>query len=140
MSSISDIVSSDYDDRTIRPTHKLLSQTTGSSISTRSDASSSSKASIVADRKLGVFFPRVDSATPIEKYSEASLQQIANLLRLSHRQEWGAVPRIYTVLRNIGQLQLIDDFINEGFTDICRFGLEHSFSETISLQNNCFTG
>ncbi|KAN0114727.1 hypothetical protein V8E51_004271 [Hyaloscypha variabilis] len=52
------------------------------------------------------------------KYTDSGLQQIANLLRLSERERWSTVPRIYTVLRSIGQPQLIDDFIDEGFTDI----------------------
>jgi len=117
--STAELVSSNQDDSTIRPTHTLLSQATGSSVPAKSDTAPSSKASLVAEQKLGDDFPSpTDSAAPKPKYSDASLQQIANLLRLSHRERWSAVPRIYTVLRNIGQLQLIDGFIDEGFTDI----------------------
>jgi serine/threonine protein kinase len=34
------------------------------------------------------------------------------------RTRWSRVPRIYTVLRRIGQLQLLDAFIAQGITDI----------------------
>jgi hypothetical protein len=34
------------------------------------------------------------------------------------RPQWGTVPRIYTILRSIGQLQLLDEFIQLGISDI----------------------
>jgi serine/threonine protein kinase len=117
--STAELVSSNQDDGTVLPINTLLSQATESSVSANSDAPSSSKASLIAERKLGEFFPSpAHLAAPKTKYSDASLLQIANLLRLSHRERWSTVPRIYTVLRNIGQLQLIEEFIDEGFTDI----------------------
>lgn len=107
------------DEKTVLPARPRLSRATESSLSSSSDRLSSSKAALVAEQKLGDFFPTpIDPAAPKTKYSDASLQQIANLLRVSHRERWSAVPRIYTVLRNIEQLQLIDEFIDEGFTDI----------------------
>jgi hypothetical protein len=83
-------------------------------------AKSSSKACVLAEQKLSDFFPsRSASATAVgSKYNDADLQRIASLLQLSEREAWSLVPRIYTVLRHIGQLQLIGDFINEGCSDI----------------------
>lgn len=107
-------------DNTIRPSLAQSPTTTASKNSVDSASTTTSrKAFFVAEQKLADFFTGVtDTCAPKRKYSDANLQQIANLLRLSHRQAWSAIPRIYTVLRNIGQLQLIDEFLGEDFTDI----------------------
>jgi hypothetical protein len=114
------VESSPEDDKTILPMNALLPQASQSSVLEKSDPASSSKASLVAQQKLGDFFPSLtqDSTASKTKYTDSILQQIADLLRLSERERWSTVPRIYTVLRSIGQLQLIDEFIDEGFTDI----------------------
>jgi hypothetical protein len=51
-------------------------------------------------------------------YSDSDLQEISELLASSGRQSWSEVPRIYTVLRIIGELQVIDNFLGQGITDI----------------------
>ena len=110
-------------------------QVTQFSLPEKSDSPSSSKASLVAQQKLGDFFPSLveHSTTSNTKFTDASLQKIANLLRLSDRERWSAVPRIYTVLRSIGQLQLIDEFIDEGFTDIWFPFTPHNLPPRLSL-------
>lgn len=51
-------------------------------------------------------------------YSDVEFQHISVLLKDSGRDSWSNVPRIYTVLRTIGQLQVIDAFLDQGITDI----------------------
>jgi len=54
---------------------------------------------------------------PRDKYTDQDLQDISMLLRNMGHESWGSVPRIYTVLRRIDELQLIDTFIELGITD-----------------------
>jgi ankyrin repeat protein len=74
------------------------------------------------EERIAGFFPPIDvelgSIAP-SRYTEADIQQISKLLHELDRFEWSRVPRIYTVLRRIGQLQLLDSFIEQGITDIC---------------------
>jgi hypothetical protein len=51
-------------------------------------------------------------------YTDFDFQEIFDLLRDGGRDPWSMVPRIYAVLRIIGQLQIIDSFIDQGITDI----------------------
>jgi hypothetical protein len=51
-------------------------------------------------------------------YSDSDLQKISELLEYSGRHSWSEVPRIYTVLRIIGELQIIDNFLGQGITDM----------------------
>jgi len=51
-------------------------------------------------------------------YKDHDFKVISELLKSSGRDTWSPVPRIYTVLRTIGQLQLIDSFLDQGITDI----------------------
>lgn len=81
------------------------------------------KACSLAQGKLCEFFPgrtSSDAASVLIKsrYTDADLQRIVRLLKLSEKETWSTIPRIYTVLRSIGQLQLIDGFVNGGFSDI----------------------
>jgi len=69
------------------------------------------------DLRLGQFFS-ISNPQPHSKYSDKDLQEIALLLGNMGRQQWSSVPRIYTVLRRIGQLQLLDEFIELGITDV----------------------
>jgi hypothetical protein len=65
--------------------------------------------------RLGDFFlPLVSPRC----FKNSELQQISKLLRLSGRQAWSEIPRIYSVLRMIGHLETIDNFIDHGITDI----------------------
>lgn len=68
------------------------------------------------EARLSTFF--AETRVPRSKYSDQELQDISTILRAMGRQSWSAVPRIYTVLRNIGELHLLDDFIDLGVTDI----------------------
>src|SRR2546421_11000897 len=81
-------------------------------------AESSSYASLQAT--LASYFPpKLDvknDAVAHFQYSESQIRQVADLL--SHLNEaWAKVPRTYIVLRLIGQLQLLDKFIDLGFSD-----------------------
>ncbi|KAH0536387.1 hypothetical protein FGG08_006737 [Glutinoglossum americanum] len=75
----------------------------------------------ILEKRIAEFFPiDVESGglTP-PRYTEVDMQQISQLLRQMDCVEWSRVPRIYTVLRRIGKLQLLDSFIEQGITDIC---------------------
>jgi hypothetical protein len=69
------------------------------------------------ETRLGMYFTDQDGQVR-EKYTDKDLRTIALLLQSTGRRTWSTVPRIYTVLRRIGQHQLLDDFIDLGITDI----------------------
>lgn len=69
------------------------------------------------EKRLGEFFLGLTSEER-GNYSDQDLQDIAFLLRNTGRESWSRVPRIYTVLRRIGQLELLDEFVETGITDI----------------------
>lgn len=50
------------------------------------------------------------------KFTDQEINQISSLLRHSHPR-WSRVPRTYIILRTVGCLNLLDDFINLGFSD-----------------------
>ena len=68
-----------------------------------------------AEQRLQEFFPIGNVPAT---YSDLELQQMSRLLRNMGRGSWSKVPRLYTILRIIGQLQLLDSFIDQGITDI----------------------
>ncbi len=68
-----------------------------------------------ADQRLGDFF---DLDAPRASFSDSDFQQISSTLKSCQRQKWSRVPRLYTVLRIIGELQVLDDFIDQGITDV----------------------
>jgi hypothetical protein len=71
------------------------------------------------EQRLGDYFPLVaDDAESRPTFTDNDLHQISFLLRNSSRFSWSNVPRIYTVLRIIGKLELLDEFIEHGITDI----------------------
>jgi hypothetical protein len=49
-------------------------------------------------------------------YTDSEIREISNLLR-SVNPRWSKVPRTYVVLRLIGQLNILEDLINIGFSD-----------------------
>lgn len=51
-------------------------------------------------------------------YTDQELADIARLLRENGCETWSQVPRIYTILRLIGQLPAIDSFIEQGLDDL----------------------
>jgi L1 cell adhesion molecule like protein len=70
-----------------------------------------------SEARLSTFFGEISSGLKT-KYTDQDLQDISTILKLMGRQSWSDVPRLYTVLRNIGELHLLDDFIELGVTDI----------------------
>ena len=71
------------------------------------------------DERMAPYFPPlgVEGVAP-EQYSDADIREISCLLRLMGQQAWSRVPRIYTILRRIGQLHNLDAFTALGITDI----------------------
>ena len=68
---------------------------------------------------LSDYFPPSKNVHALENgrtYTDSDIQEIASLLRYLNR-SWSRVPRAYIVLRVIGQLSLLDDFIKSRFTD-----------------------
>src|SRR5205809_7851213 len=74
-----------------------------------------------AERALLRFFPpSSDGPTSAsrEVFSESDFRSMSEILRRMGRDTWSRVPRIYTILRLIGQLQLLDSIIAQGISDI----------------------
>lgn len=67
----------------------------------------------IAEKKLAEFFPEGK-----KQYTDEDFQKIVIFMDLSELKQWSSIPRIYTVLRTIGGLQLMDDFLKNGITDI----------------------
>jgi hypothetical protein len=63
---------------------------------------------------LSKFFPQ--EGINRNPYTDSEILQISELLRNINPQ-WSKVPRTYMVLRLIGRMELLDDFIDIGFTD-----------------------
>jgi hypothetical protein len=55
---------------------------------------------------------------PRTAYTDQDLANIARLLQETGRAQWSKVPRIYTVLRLIGQVMAIDLFLEQGVNDM----------------------
>jgi ankyrin repeat protein/serine/threonine protein kinase len=68
------------------------------------------------EQKLAEFFKPCRS--PSNPYTDPEFQQISELLKNMGRPTWASIPRIYTVLRTIGQLEHLDVFIQQSITDI----------------------
>ncbi|KAF9768065.1 hypothetical protein IL306_014684 [Fusarium sp. DS 682] len=64
----------------------------------------------------GIFFS--DNATNREPFTDFQFERISAFLRVGDKLEWSKTPRLYTVLRLIDQLEVIDAFINQNVTDI----------------------
>ncbi|KAH0536331.1 hypothetical protein FGG08_006785 [Glutinoglossum americanum] len=69
--------------------------------------------------KLSDFFSRLnDPNVAVQvRFTDLDIQQISDLLYHINAR-WSSVPRLYIVLRAIGQLQLLDAFIAQGMTDL----------------------
>ncbi|KAI4941623.1 hypothetical protein J4E91_010654 [Alternaria rosae] len=63
------------------------------------------------------WFPRnaEDTLTP---FTENDIREIADVLTRCARERWSRVPRLYSILRKIGQLDTIDLFIDSDITDV----------------------
>ena len=102
----------------ISPQVSLTTKNTSSTEAAREDLNTipSLDTSHTVERHLGQYFP-LSTAEPRGSLTDNDLQVISTLLRNKGRITWSNVPRIYTVLRTIGHLELIDSFIEEGLTD-----------------------
>lgn len=61
------------------------------------------------------FAERIEARKP---FSQTDFMAISDALRLTGRESWGQIPRIYVTLRIIDQLPVIDDFLAQGCNDI----------------------
>ena len=66
--------------------------------------------------KLSDFFILNDE--PQSRYSDWDVFEISRHLREAGHMTWSEAPRLYTVLRIIGQLQVLDKILDEGTSDI----------------------
>jgi hypothetical protein len=82
------------------------------------------------DERLGVFF--ADNRTG--HFTDADLAQISFLLQHSNRASYSRVPRLYTVLRIINQLNVLDGLIERGVTDVSFPFDGKSFPSVISFE------
>ena len=65
--------------------------------------------------KLADFFVAADERRT--RYSDADIHDISRCLKKLQRHEWSEVPRLYTVLRIIGQVHILDSILEEGISD-----------------------
>jgi hypothetical protein len=66
---------------------------------------------------LRQWFP-TDAVAVLKSFTESDICGIADVLERSSRDAWSRIPRIYSLLRKIGQLGAIDAFIDSGVTDV----------------------
>ncbi|CAN9419197.1 unnamed protein product [Alternaria alternata] len=59
-----------------------------------------------------------DAEGAAKHLNESDISGIAEVLTSSSRNAWSRIPRIYSILRKIGELDAIDAFIDDGFTDV----------------------
>ncbi|KAJ3548547.1 hypothetical protein NM208_g950 [Fusarium decemcellulare] len=69
------------------------------------------------DQTLESLFSQTDGITP-EPFSDAQFERISTFLRNKGDASWSTVPRLYTVLRLINQLDAMETFLTQGITDI----------------------
>ena len=82
------------------------------------------------DERLGEFFADDHEGA----FTDADLAQVSFLLQNSNRVSYSRVPRLYTVLRIINQLELLDEFLACNVTDVSfPFGAT-CFPSTISVK------
>jgi len=86
------------------------------------------------EEKLAKFFVTYEASDGQVRstFSDADILQISSLLRHMNL-DWSRVPRIYIVLRIVGQLQLINTFIDHGITDFWFPFSEESLPVVIDL-------
>ena len=64
--------------------------------------------------RLSDFFPEGDESRA--PYTDSEIYEISSLLKHSNPR-WSKVPRAYIILRTVGCLNLLDEFIDVGFSD-----------------------
>ena len=67
------------------------------------------------DERLGEFF--TDGRSSV--FTDADLAQISSLLENSNLVSYSRTPRLYSVLRIINHLELLDEFLASNITDVC---------------------
>ena len=80
------------------------------------------------DKRLGEFF--ADGRTG--PFTDADLEEVSFLLQNSNDACYSRVPRLYTVLRIINQLQVLNEFLRRDITDLSFPFDTTSFPSTIS--------
>lgn len=65
---------------------------------------------------LADFFP--DQGEPRTAYSDLEIHEISRCLKFADQHEWSDAPRLYIVLRTIGQLPVLDILLGEGINDL----------------------
>ena len=65
---------------------------------------------------LAEFFP--DKGEPRTAYSDRDIHEISRCLKFADQHEWSNAPRLYIVLRLIGQLMILDTLLGEGINDL----------------------
>ena len=66
---------------------------------------------------LGDLFARARGPAP-EPFTDAQFERVSNFLRSTGNAAWAHVPRLYTVLRLIGQVDTMGFFLAQGINDI----------------------
>jgi serine/threonine protein kinase len=63
------------------------------------------------------WFPQ-NAGETLKPFTESDIREIADVLTRCARERWSRVPRLYSILRKIGQLDTIDAFIDSDVTDV----------------------
>lgn len=82
------------------------------------NASQTTFSSQTTEQAMRAWFPPSVPLADRHPYSETDFREMSNTLRVSGRESWSRVPRLYATLRIINQLHLIDDFIVQGLNDV----------------------
>ena len=72
--------------------------------------------STFSEIKLGDYFHLIEYSRT--KFTDVQCQDVARLLCECGKVSWSLVPRIYIILRIIGQLPVLDAFIDQGINDL----------------------
>lgn len=87
------------------------------SVNTPQDPRTGIQAQAQGPRAFNEFSPESGWDTK-SKYTDAEFENIASYLRNTGHETWSRVPRIYTVLRLIDKVELVDTFLKHGMADI----------------------
>ncbi|KAH6669245.1 kinase-like domain-containing protein [Halenospora varia] len=85
------------------------------------------------DERLGEFFAEGRTGP----FTDADLAQISFLLQNSNHPSYSRVPRLYTILRIIDQLEVLDEFLDHDITDLSFPFDAASFPSAISIEIQC---
>lgn len=83
-----------------------------------------------SDGKLGDYFRQTQSPT---QFTDRQCQDITRLLRENGKDSWSRAPRIYIILRLIGQLQVLDAFLDQGVNDLWLPLIQSSLPHALSV-------